>query len=138
MNFWDFSPFQPYSSSDVYRHIVSRNGILYEEPLFLLKDEVKDPVNYISILRHGKQGLAVGQARILVALPQQPAVLSQGGGAGLGGGFKGQNQHNASAPSTVIFRQSSPSFSMVTVMAPSRASADAFCESVCKFLCECN
>lgn len=36
---------------DVCRHIFSRNGILHEEPLFLLKDEVKDPVNYISILR---------------------------------------------------------------------------------------
>ncbi len=36
---------------DVRRHIFSRNGILHEEPLFLLKDEVKDPVNYISILR---------------------------------------------------------------------------------------
>ena len=41
----------PSLEDDVYRHIVSRNGILYEEPLFLLKDEVKDPVNYISILR---------------------------------------------------------------------------------------
>lgn len=31
--------------------ILSRNGFLYEEPLFLLNEEVQSPVNYFSLLR---------------------------------------------------------------------------------------
>ena len=33
------------------RHILSTSGYLYEEPVFLLDREVKEPVNYFSILR---------------------------------------------------------------------------------------
>lgn len=36
---------------NIKHHVFNRNGFLYEEPLFLLANEVKDPVNYLSILR---------------------------------------------------------------------------------------
>ncbi|WP_400237379.1 hypothetical protein [Methanomethylophilus alvi] len=64
----------PSLEDDVYRHIVSRNGILYEEPLFLLKDEVKDPVNYISILRM----IAAGNRKIsdIAGRMEVPVIVS--------------------------------------------------------------
>lgn len=43
------------NSDDIFenieRHILNTNGYLYEEPVFLLDHEVKEPVNYFSILR---------------------------------------------------------------------------------------
>ena len=41
------------------------------------------------IFCHGKQGLAVGQAGVLVVLPQQLSVFRQGHGSSLGTGLKG-------------------------------------------------
>jgi len=36
---------------EIARTILSKNGFLYEEPSFLLKEEVREPVNYFSIVR---------------------------------------------------------------------------------------
>ena len=36
---------------EIARTILSKNGFLYEEPSFLLKEEVREPVNYFSIIR---------------------------------------------------------------------------------------
>ena len=36
---------------EIARTILSKNGFLYEEPTFLLKEEVREPVNYFSIIR---------------------------------------------------------------------------------------
>ena len=45
------------------------------------------------ILGHDQQGLAVGQAGVLIVVPQQGAVFKQGHRSGLGGGLKGKQEH---------------------------------------------
>ena len=45
------------------------------------------------VLRHDHQRLAVGQARILIAFPQQPLPVMERRRTGLCAGLKAQEQH---------------------------------------------
>lgn len=46
---------------NIRQHVLNTNGFLYEEPLYLLEKEVKDPVSYLSIMKaiaHGNHKLS--------------------------------------------------------------------------------
>ena len=75
------------------------------------------------ILRHRQQRAAVRQGADLRGLTQQTPVPQQRDGGGFGRGFKCEDQHSC-APSMVIFRPVSESFSMRTrISSPKKASS---------------
>ena len=74
------------------------------------------------ILRHRQQGAAVGKTAALAVLTYEMPVPAEGHGGRLRRGFKGKYQH-VSAPSMVIFRAVSESFSIrTTISSPKKAS----------------
>ena len=69
-----FQPDEPLIDQ-IQRVILSKSGFLYEEPDFLLNEEVQAPVNYFSVLKAisdgnhklSKIGLSIGQDSVAVA-----------------------------------------------------------------------
>ena len=75
------------------------------------------------VLPHRKERAAVGETAALGILAEKPPVAHERAGGRLRRGFKGKDQHS-SAPSMVIFRPLSESFSMVTrTSSPKKASS---------------
>ena len=75
------------------------------------------------VLPHGQEGTAVGQTAALAVLADELSVPHQRCRGRLRRGFKRKDQHS-SAPSIVIFRSVSDSFSMVTrISSPKKASS---------------